>query len=261
LGADSCLGRAANEPDQVSSNGWSTTTEVGGIFSRDAAQNPVWATANFVYVRYCSSDAWMGDAEAFGMQFRGQTLVHATIEDMISTQGMGAGSRLLFGGCSAGARGTMAHLDNVAAMLGGIGIEVRGMLDSSLWVNIQPLSSDALGGSLLDQAQLVYGFANTTGVLSPQCQEAYPETPWSCMFGQFRMPFLQSPYFLSQSQLDDFQLGYDCSTTTTTDEAGTVRTVVTSDEEARLVQVMPSELVITRLPLPLAATATNWPPA
>ena len=52
------------------------------------------------------------------------------------------------------------------------------------------------------------------------------------MFGQYRMPFLRTPYFLSQSQLDDFQLGYDCDTTTTTDEAGTVRTVVTSDEEA-----------------------------
>lgn len=232
LGYDSCMGRAQNEPDQVSSNGWSTTTEVGGIFSRDVAQNPVWANANFAYIRYCSSDAWMGNGEAFGMQFRGQALVHATIQDLVANQGLGAGSRLLLGGCSAGARGTMTHLDNVAAVLENFGVEVRGMLDSSLWVNVQPASSDALGGSLLEQSQLVYEFANTTGILSPECQEAYPLTPWYCMFGQYRMPFLQSPYFLSQSQLDDFQLGYDCDTTTTTDAAGTVHTQVTSEEES-----------------------------
>ena len=172
------MGRAANEPDQVSSNGWATSTEVGGIFSRDAAQNPVWATANFAYVRYCSSDAWMGDGEAFGMQFRGQTIVRAALDDLVYRQGLASGSRLLLGGCSAGARGSMTLLDDVADTLSGVGIEVRGMLDSSLWVNVQPMSSDALGGSLLDQAQLVYGFANTSGVLDPACQEAYPNTPW-----------------------------------------------------------------------------------
>ena len=210
--------------------GWSTTTEVGGIFSRDENQNPVWANANFAYVRYCSSDAWMGDAEAFGMQFRGQTLVYATLRDLQERQGLSAGARLLFGGCSAGARGAMTHLDALAETLAADGVEVRGMLDSSLWVDVQPTSSTALGGSLLDQAQLVYEFANTTGVLSPECAAQYPNAPWKCMFGQYRMPLLRTPYFLSQSQFDDFQVDYDCSSTSATDEAGKVTTTVTPAE-------------------------------
>ena len=166
------------EPAQVSSLGWSQTTEAGGIFSRDATQNPVWASANMAYVRYCSSDAWMGNASAFSMHFRGQAIVQATLDELQARYGLTSGARLLFGGCSAGARGTMVLLDSVAAQMAGVGVEVRGLLDSSLWLDVQPTSSDALGGSLLEQAQDVYGFANVDAVIPPDCAAVYEEEPW-----------------------------------------------------------------------------------
>lgn len=162
----------------MSSVGWSQTTEAGGIFSRDATQNPVWATANFAYVRYCSSDAWMGDASAFSMEFRGQAIVAATIAALQANHGLGSGARLLFGGCSAGARGAMVLLDSVAAQMAAVGVEVRGMLDSSLWLDVQPTSSTALGGSLLEQAQDVYGFANVGAVIPAECAAAFEQEPW-----------------------------------------------------------------------------------
>jgi hypothetical protein len=53
------------------------------------------------------------------------------LSTLVSNFTIGPGSRLLFGGCSAGARGEMFTLDYVPAML-------RGFLDSPLWVGIQP---------------------------------------------------------------------------------------------------------------------------
>lgn len=46
------------------------------------------------------------------------------------------------------------------------------------------------------------------------------------------MPFLKTPYFLSQSMFDDFQVDYNCGSTTQTDMQGKVNTVVTTDETA-----------------------------
>ena len=57
-GEDSCQGRAANEPQEMSSASWPDQIQGGGIFSTDPSQNP-WAGANMVYIGYCSSDAWM----------------------------------------------------------------------------------------------------------------------------------------------------------------------------------------------------------
>ena len=231
LSEDSCLGRQEMEPAQVSSNSWSATTVAGGIFSRDTSQNP-FAAANFAYSRYCSSDSWVGNAQAFGMQFRGQAILQAIIDDLFANKGLSAGANLLFSGCSAGGRGVIAQLDNVAARLEARGVGVRGAVDSSLWVAITPRGDDALGGSLLEQTQEVYSWANVTGALSPHCLAAYPDAPWNCMFGQFAVPLLRTSYFLSQSQLDDFQVDYDCSSTTVTTDGGKVMTTVTSDEVA-----------------------------
>jgi hypothetical protein len=40
-----------------------------------------------VYVRYCSSDAWMGDAVAFELQFRGVPTLYAVFTDLMRNMG------------------------------------------------------------------------------------------------------------------------------------------------------------------------------
>lgn len=65
----------------------------------------------------------MGDAAAFGLQFRGGAVVRAVLADLVRRRGLGrrglagAPPRLLFGGVSAGSRGAMVHLDYVKEML------------------------------------------------------------------------------------------------------------------------------------------------
>lgn len=87
---------------------WPLSQALGGIFDDDPKRSPL-ATANKVYVGYCSSDAWSGDIAAedvpFGFAFRGQRNVEGTFQTLISEYDLGAarGTRVLFGGCSAGA--------------------------------------------------------------------------------------------------------------------------------------------------------------
>jgi hypothetical protein len=199
-----------SDVDQASSKYWQTSTEASGVFSRSS--NNSFASANMVYVRYCSSDAWMGNAVSFSEQFRGAPTVYAVFTDLLTNMGLAAGAKLLFGGCSAGARGAMVHLDNVVAMLAQEGIEARGMLDSGLWIDFEPVTNIGMGGTLLDQAEFVYGFANTSSVIPADCAAAYAGQEYKCLFGQYRMPFVKSDYFVSMSQFDDFQTNYDCNT-------------------------------------------------
>ena len=85
--------------------------EQGGIFATDGSSG--WSSANRIFVKYCTSDFWSGDAAAtnltWNFAFRGSRVVSAVITDLLENKGMGstAGQRLLFGGCSAGAIGAM----------------------------------------------------------------------------------------------------------------------------------------------------------
>jgi hypothetical protein len=62
-----------SDVDQASSKFWTPSTLASGIFSREA--NNSFSQANMVYVRYCSSDAWMGNAASWDEYFYGAPTV------------------------------------------------------------------------------------------------------------------------------------------------------------------------------------------
>lgn len=132
---------------------WPTTLALPGIFDFDPRRNP-FAGANLVHVGYCSSDGWVGDsgpaenalnatlnaAGTYGWWFKGQRIVQATMAALVSNFGLGSlpNTRLLFGGCSSGARGAMYTLDYLSSMVPA-GVQVRGLLDSPMWVLVNPM--------------------------------------------------------------------------------------------------------------------------
>jgi hypothetical protein len=143
-----------------------------------------------------------------GWHFRGQRIVEATLATLTSNYTLGEGTRLLFGGCSAGARGALFTLDYVAAMLPR-GVELRGFLDSPLWVDVEPASPSII--PLQNETQAVASFMNVTARLGGTCLEAYPlpDEQWKCLFPQYRIPYVVTPYLVSASQFDKYQLPYN----------------------------------------------------
>ena len=162
-----------------------------------------------MYLKYCSSDSWLGDAPAstatFGYAFRGALIVAATIASLQAIHGLGAtpGQQLIVGGCSAGGRGAMGSLDAVAEMLPGV--TVRGFLDASAWVDVDP----AVPGlqTLQQQAALQVGFLQAP--VPAACSAQYSGTEaWKCIWPSYRLPMLQTPFFLNAAQFDTFQVMY-----------------------------------------------------
>jgi len=147
-------------PSQLSSSkDWSKSKSLEGLFD---STDPRLKGANLIYVPYCSSDAYIGNLSAercpFGFNFMGRAIVEAVWKEAVR-RGLGAreGTEVLYGGCSAGARGAMFNLDFVAQWLhANVGEKVSrfgGLLDSCFWIDIDPLVTKS---SLSKITQRVY---------------------------------------------------------------------------------------------------------
>ena len=74
------------------------------------------ANANLVYLPYCSSDAHMADTETnlqfYGIfQIRGRRMAHEAVKILVGLEKQN--QFVLFGGLSAGGRGSMVTIDAV----------------------------------------------------------------------------------------------------------------------------------------------------
>lgn len=80
----------------------------------------------------------MGASSAtWGYAFRGARIIAAVITDLLSS-GMGAGSELLWAGCSAGAIGAMQNMEAVHDLVEPAGVQMKSLLDAAALLNIQP---------------------------------------------------------------------------------------------------------------------------
>ncbi|WVY98335.1 hypothetical protein V8G54_030486 [Vigna mungo] len=83
-----------------------------GILSNSAEDNPDFFNWNRVKIRYCDGASFAGDSEhkAAQLQFRGQRIWLAAVEDLMS-KGMRFAKQALLSGCSAGGLATIIHCD------------------------------------------------------------------------------------------------------------------------------------------------------
>ena len=203
-----CAASNESKPCFLSSKDYGPTCNKTGIFSAEASANLPLHDAHKAYLPYCSSDAHMGDGAAFGMEFRGQRIVRAMLADLNARHGMGAGARVVFGGGSAGGRGAMVHLDAVAEALAAepfSAAEVVGFLDSPFYVDEAPYPPAHFVGFPAEMAE-AYAHFNASAVAGAPCAAAHGDEPWKCLFGQYRMPFLETPYLMVASQFDGWQI-------------------------------------------------------
>ena len=228
--ASSCESRCIEKPKYCGSNEWWDHQPYHGIL-----ESPLFDTGGRVYLRYCTSDAHMGNATAFGRQFRGAEVVRATLYELVHTHGLGSVSEttLVFGGGSAGARGAMVHLDWIAEdylprllshsrrqLVWGFGgdgdsfpadssattrVRTVGFIDSAMWVDLLPMKGAAFPG-FANVTRLVHSYAKVP--IDQACASYYPgATSWKCLFGQYRLPLVRTPYVAIGSQHDSYQLG------------------------------------------------------
>lgn len=198
-----CSNSSQSSPCFGSSKDYPATCGKTGIFDTDSKRTPL-AKANKVYLPYCSSDGYMGDGSFKNWQFRGQRIVSAVLRSVEKKGGLRGGSTLVFGGGSAGGRGAMVWLDRVAEMYPKV--SVRGFLDSNFYIDVPSLSKSFSG--FQKQHTAVLDNFDARNVLSEDCRAAYPREQWKCLFGQFRMPFVKTPYMMAAARFDGWQLSH-----------------------------------------------------
>jgi hypothetical protein len=131
------------------------------------------------------------------------------IRDLVLNHNLSSSSTVIFGGASAGGRGAMALVDLfVSSRVFPPGSEVFAFLDSPYWLDAKPLTSGFPGFMFEEQSK--FSLMNTTAVDHGPCRahfQSLGESVARCQLGEYRMPFLKTPYFLIASQYDSFQLG------------------------------------------------------
>jgi hypothetical protein len=214
-----------------------------GVFDTDPHHTPL-SAANKVYVPYCSSDGHMGDGEHAGFQFRGARIARAVVSDLQS-RGLGSGSTLVWSGGSAGGRGAMVLLDEMAEKLPEV--KVVGYLDSNYYVDVQSYSPDFPG--FQPQHKGVLQNFNASSVISDACAAAYDGELWKCLFGQFRMPHIKTPYLMVAAHFDGWQLSHLVE-----NYAGIDKSPSYTDEQKTYVEGFGSKTTALAQTLPSAAT-------
>lgn len=124
-----------------------------------------------------------------------------------------ADTQYLYSGCSAGARGVLFNAPRVSALVRAkvpTLTNFGALLDSALWLDIAPLSPNAVPFAV--EAQGVFALANVSSLLNPLCMAQYPTQGWKCLMGQYALPPLQAtsiPFLVFAFQYDKFQLDHN----------------------------------------------------
>ena len=138
-----------------------------------------------------------------GWWFKGQQILSTTMTILQEHYGLGNASntRMLLAGCDAGARGAMYNLDYLANALP---FQVRGFFDAPLWVSTAPFEPAVQ--SFTNQTALAFSLFNATQRLGQNCPKNYAAELWKCIFPQWRIPFVQTQFLVSQSSFDSADL-------------------------------------------------------
>lgn len=163
--ADSCACRARNSPNLMSSVRWPASMKAEGV----SEQLPGW---NVAVVKYCSSDAWLGDGSvqmpisgalansSFNapLRFGGRAILEGTLRQLTLSHGMADARRVIIGGCSAGGRGAFYNLDHACELVRMIargsqlaeaedaGPRCEGLIDAGWWHDVEPTAEQRQRG-------------------------------------------------------------------------------------------------------------------
>ncbi|XP_027367532.1 pectin acetylesterase 12 isoform X1 [Abrus precatorius] len=172
-----------------------------GILSNKPEENPDFFNWNRVKLRYCDGASFSGDSEneSAQLQFRGQKIWFAAMEDLMS-KGMQKADQALLSGCSAGGLASIIHCDEFRSLFPNSS-KVKCLSDAGFFLD----AIDVSGGRSLRN---LFG-----GVVQLQeVQKNLPQSclnqldPTSCFFPQNMVKHIETPLFLLNAAYDVWQV-------------------------------------------------------
>ncbi|KAG5244588.1 hypothetical protein OIU76_003243 [Salix suchowensis] len=172
-----------------------------GILSNKAVENPDFFNWNRVKLRYCDGASFMGDSEhkAAQLQFRGQRIWSAAIEDLMS-KGMRYANQALLSGCSAGGLASILHCDEFRNFFPRK-TRVKCLSDAGLFLDAVDISG---GRTLRNLYGGVVGLQRVQNNLPRICINHLD--PTSCFFPQNVIGNVKTPLFILNAAYDSWQI-------------------------------------------------------
>lgn len=172
-----------------------------GILSNRAEENPDFFNWNRVKVRYCDGASFTGDSEdrAHGLQFRGQKIWLAAMEELMS-KGMRYANQALLSGCSAGGLASILHCDEFRGLFRRR-TKVKCFADAGMFMDARDVSG---GHTLRNMYQGVVTLQGSGRNLPRTCTNHLD--PTSCFFPQNIVSNLRTPMFLLNAAYDSWQI-------------------------------------------------------
>ncbi|KAG8390321.1 hypothetical protein BUALT_Bualt01G0071500 [Buddleja alternifolia] len=198
----SCLERA---PTRRGSTRYMSRVEVfSGILSNNASLNPDFYNWNRVKLRYCDGASFAGDAVFQNgtslLYFRGQRIWRAIIEDLLP-KGLGQAKKALLSGCSAGGLATFLHCDNFTSYLPK-DASVKCLSDAGFFLDGRDIAMNHTMRYFYKSLVTLQGVEKN---LNTNCTRAISLYPEQCMFPQYALPYIKTPFFILNSAYDVYQ--------------------------------------------------------
>lgn len=231
--AKGCSARA--EGALGSSKPWTKTrpADAHGMTSPDCAVNPAFCTwtvaymfcasppracarltplrLSFVACADCDGTSFSGDREApvvvpgakvSPIFFRGKRILDANIAHLLAKRSLGAASRVVLSGHSAGGLATFLHADYVRTLLPSTLKSYAAVPDAGFFLD----HTDTTGQhSFGEGMRATFTLANSSAVLNKRCL-GQASAAMDCIFPQHFAQHIATPLFVTQSQYDAWQL-------------------------------------------------------
>lgn len=218
----------------LSSDCDAATRRGAGLLSPDSEVNPYFYDANAVWLRYCSSDYWIGlkpasepegeeaslSTSETAISFMGQKILFAGLEDLFGYGMADATHVLIVGNATSGAIGLLWHGDRIADFIKErvpdakvrLVADSAWMLDHDTYPRFEGECRDTDPVSCplakeLRKAVEAYQPEDPEGWVPEGCGTV--EEAWLCLTAKHRVRMLRTPMFHAQYLYDIGQLGLD----------------------------------------------------
>lgn len=172
-----------------------------GILSKNAEENPDFFNWNRVKLRYCDGASFTGDGEhkAAQLQFRGERIWLAAMEDLMS-KGMRFANQALLSGCSAGGLASILHCDEFRGLFPRT-TKVKCLSDAGMFLDAVDVSGGRTMRHFFGGVVSLQAVRNT---LPRFCTDHLD--PTSCFFPQNLIGNIKTPLFILNTAYDSWQV-------------------------------------------------------
>lgn len=185
-----------------------------GALSRNCTINPEFCDYNLVAVMYCDGFLYSGERDAAWqasddttLYLRGGAIRRAVFDSLATQTTFASATDVLLVGCSAGAYGTILHMDQMVDHIQTI-VPTATNIKAAPFSGLFVVHTNILGQELMLRSVTDFiETANATAGTNPACRAAHPKRFWyMCMMAEGALSVTRVPVFIVNSHTDAWQI-------------------------------------------------------